>query len=309
MTRGLSGLRLWTAAGEPVKLPFLGDGCTRAVFSPDGSRVAAAGPWGIWLWSPEAENLAAQRLPQSAEVRSLALNSNGTRLATYSSDKSLLIWDTTAGKVLGEPITCRVPLGSQSYPRLTFSPDGERLVIDQTNADLIDVNSRKTVDVQHDNRSVAAALAAASRSTFDKQFAHIAFRPDGRVLATCGRDHTVRTWDAATLKPLGPVLKYSPDAEAEFSPDGNLLLVRAGGYMQLWDYKNDKTLGQKMPVSQKTLWIANNSLLTARGGVFLWNVATGHLARPPIGQRQPCERWRSGRMTRRWPRLMGKDFM
>jgi WD40 repeat protein len=51
----------------------------------------------------------------------------------------------------------------------------------------------------------------------------MAFSPDGRRLVTGSWDHTVRIWDADTLKPAVR-LEYRANVFAtDFSPDGKLL--------------------------------------------------------------------------------------
>jgi WD40 repeat protein len=65
----------------------------------------------------------------------------------------------------------------------------------------------------------------------------VAFSPDGRLLATVGRDTTARVWDSATGQQLRTLTGH--DAEVEgvaFSPDGRLLATASDDRTaRVWD--------------------------------------------------------------------------
>ncbi len=61
----------------------------------------------------------------------------------------------------------------------------------------------------------------------DSGFLHdVQFSPDGRLVATCSSDHTVRIWDTTTGASAGPALNHSGWVfSAQFSRDGQRLLT------------------------------------------------------------------------------------
>jgi hypothetical protein len=71
----------------------------------------------------------------------------------------------------------------------------------------------------------------------NKQVNDVTFSPDGRLLASCSEDKTVRVWDPATGEPLRTLTGHVNSVEGvAFSPDGRLL-ASGGAFdaVRLWD--------------------------------------------------------------------------
>src|SRR5262249_45049874 len=74
--------------------------------------------------------------------------------------------------------------------------------------------------------------------------ADVAFRPDGKQLASCGLDRTVRLWDVATRNP-GAVLRGHTDTvhRVAYSADGRLLASASEDRtVRLWDAATSEAL-------------------------------------------------------------------
>jgi WD40 repeat protein/serine/threonine protein kinase len=155
-------------------------------------------------------------------VYSVAFSPDSKRLATAGADATTRVWDLDTGKeVLA--FKGHAGRGTGEVTSVAFSPDGNRIA------------------------SGGYREARVWDATTGKELLHlqghtgwvvkVAYSPDGRLLATAGRDHTVKLWEAAsgeeqyTLKGHTGLLTC-----LAFSPDGRTLA--SGGedrQVKVWD--------------------------------------------------------------------------
>jgi hypothetical protein len=211
---------------EPIPAPRR-DG-TRALLSRDGGTLALSAPDGLSVWDaawmrPRLE-LPAGGLP----TRPVALAADGRWLAAQDGDpgrpERVHLWDVATG-----------------LTRASWDVDGPvRNLASSPDARLLVVGTRESPRAPTHRISLWEASDAGHRASLVTDYPaswQVVVAPDGRRLATVGRDGSIQVWDLSTHS-LDRVIdaRERPVRSLAFSPDSRLL---AGGTVYgsvlLWD--------------------------------------------------------------------------
>ncbi len=205
-------VRSWQSDGTPA-------------FLPDGLRLVAGGGDALTLFNLEGHPL--RRLPS---VGGRATPSPDGRRLAVSGPEAVVILDAENGAEMarlphgpGESEARKSRYFSGEGPGLAFSPDGSRLVVATSPVRIWDLTTGRPLH----------ALVG-----HDGQVLGVAFRPDGREVATAGADATVRLWDVETGDERS-LLRGHPEwiPCVAFHPEGWSLASGGGhaGDLRLWD--------------------------------------------------------------------------
>ena len=176
-----------------------------------------------------------------------------------------------------------------------YSPDGETIAIGSTNAMMVvagrtEARIPSTTGFIVQLRDVPTAEKKTTLRLQTQRVAFIAYSPDGKVIATAGRDRTGNTlqlWDAQTGERQG-TLETHVDGDSisslVYSPDGKTIATagsQADNTVELWDaqtgaHKTTLT-GHKKKVNAIAYSPDGDSIVSgSRDGTGrLWDVATG----------------------------------
>jgi WD40 repeat protein len=116
---------------------------------------------------------------------------------------------------------------------------------------------------------------------------HIAWSPNGKVLATSSKDQTIRLWDSYSGELLKVARGHVRDVtQLAWSPDGEILA--SGSWDKticLWDTKTWQVLREKQINSVYSLtWSPNGNTLAwgaADKTVWVWDIRTGAVHQTP----------------------------
>lgn len=269
-------------------------------FSPDGKMLSLIGgkPFSrgeIRLYDAENFMLKRQLVAHQEVILAQAFSPDSKRLATASFDKTVEIWDVDNGKRLSH-------IGDHSdvVNCVAFDPEGRRLasagmdriakLSNATTGDGIltispEANGIMAVAFSPDGNFLLTTgespeilwwdLAKIGESVSDfgwkpvrKISGHLDkvydmhFSPDGKLIATCGADKTIRIWDGTT----GLLARTLIDSDAllyslAFSPDSKRIAAAgADGLTHVWDVEKGLllvTLVQKPSgIRGRSSWIA-----------------------------------------------------
>ncbi|MFF8192529.1 helix-turn-helix domain-containing protein [Streptomyces bobili] len=195
-------------------------GTIRAVFSPDGTRLAVAGGKGwVRIWRLSTGALHTVRTGRGQSVRTLAFTPDGRTLAVVNVEDSggdqVTLLDAATSRTQRT-----IKPSSRSPLTLAFSPDGHTLATASAGNGLVETWDARTGRLQ-DSFSASGEVES------------LAFSSDGRTLATSSA-RGVQLWDLATSQPRRTLPTPSPGVVA-FSPDGRTLAISTGSSVELWN--------------------------------------------------------------------------
>ncbi len=263
---------VWEAAtGRLVARLNHPGGCRQMIFSPDGKRLATftggkivgstssdetsalekqMGQRTVKVWDPSTGSRIFELVHDDA-VHDLAFSADGRWMITSSWDNTARLWESETGRELAR---LAEPAGVGETAQIWESPP------------------HQGAPLQHEGPVTA-----------------VAFSPNGKWLATAGRDRAARLWETATGRETARLAHPEEVTQLAFSPDGRLLATGMGDDRQ--DKQRPTTVGLwEVPSGSRTVSLPHAGVVTclsfspigsqlATGGVDgivrLWDTSGG----------------------------------
>jgi WD40 repeat protein len=212
------------------------------------------------------------------EVTGVAFGAGDERLASAGDDLTVKIWDLRTGQQsLGLDIVARRANG------LAFSPDGQRLAIGSADG---------VVQILDGTPLAGAPLAGRDAGQLLTMEGHahavvaLAYRPDGRQIASASRDGTAKVWDADSGQDLLTFRGHQAVlTSVAWTSDGRRVASASwDGTVRVWDPATgveilDALDAKAGPVYGVAFNRNGSALATPHhdGSVRVWEAATGQL--------------------------------
>jgi len=231
-------VRVWDMASAKEVFAFPVDSATswsKATFSADRTKFAIADWPTLKVWdTATGKRIFAVSGAKRDHFLSVAFSPDGKRIAAGSwPQPGVQIWDILSGEE-----TLNLGRTFEPVNGIAFRPDGRSLAGISADGTLRIWNAKtgqETLNLRG-HLDVVPPLAAFDRSV------SVSFSPDGKRVATCSSDGTLRIWDAASghlvldFRSDTGWKQYRTWASVAFSPDGNYLASATGdGTVKIWN--------------------------------------------------------------------------
>jgi WD40 repeat protein len=254
-------LRFWDAMGESGVRVLTGHrgGVNCVVFSPDSQTLVSAGDDAtVRFWEvasgKEMRSFTQETGGHTGIVKSLSFGPDGRQLASCGRDSRAIIWEVSTGKII------QSIRASHQYVGVAVHPDGQSLVLaGGGQVEILAISDGKLVKnlpgyvaaLSGDGKWLASSTETGIKVwdmtggndsrlfTSDILLSpdHLAFSPDGTLLAEGRRDGTARLWDVAGGRELHVLRGHSNMVTSvAFSPDGQRLATASHDRgVRIWD--------------------------------------------------------------------------
>jgi WD40 repeat protein len=268
----------------------LSSGVAAVTFSPAGRQLTAGGYDGIvyiYEFNRPAQTLgqSPMRLHHNYSVWCAVFSSDGTVLATGDLEGNIILWDTAAGKPLGDPLAGH----DAEVLSLAFSPDGDMLASGASDGSVVlwdlekdDADSASLTGYKH--RARRSLLGFKCNLSSRCSVTSLSFSPDRSMLASA-IGNTVVLWSLAPQERLGAVLTQNVYSDGiAFSENGRSLAVLDDeGKVYVGNSVSQAMLADPFNYKSRLLSAAlspdGNTLAagSAEGSIGLWDITSRRL--------------------------------
>jgi len=264
-----STVNFWDVAiARPIGA-LIGGALGAVTFSPNGQILAASTLHGAGLWNLSTRREIGRPVRITEPAQGVVFSPDGKTFATAGISAQL--WNVASRRQIGRS----APDGSTSEQAVSFSPDGEYLVIGSGDGQGDAAGKAWLWDTQ------TLRLVGRPMSNGDNSLSAVAFSPNGRLIATA--DEQVRLFNATTQRPVGAPLASGRGTinDMAFSPGGSMIAVATDTGATLWDVATQHQIGSAVNVgvgSVDAIAFSPDGMVLATAGedgaIRLWDVAS-----------------------------------
>jgi len=248
---GTTGERWETATCRSLAAPSLVAGTRGIAFSPDGRVLAMRSDGGgissvVGLCEADTGRVIGLPLAHGTRVSSVCFSQDGRTVASLDVDGSNRFCDAGTGEPIGEPFWQRTE-GNFYEPR--FGGDNKSYLTIERHADkkyyLLEWK------IPTDRPANPLSEPTLVHELFDRTLAPQPFwarSPNGTLAANVYNNGTVVVREAASLRPVGPVVRHRRAVLAvAICPDGQTLATgSADATAQVWDFRSGRSIGSSL---------------------------------------------------------------
>ena len=256
-------------------------------YSPDGTLLVVATTIGIWVYDTVMYKEQALLTPKNKNVERILFDPTGTAMASVEGLSGLTLWDVKA-----HIPQKRFRLNSSPFGKPIFSPDGSTLAT--TDYRDILLNDAVTGENKHKLKGHEEFIVSLS------------FSPDSQILASGGKDTSIRLWDVDTGKQKKTLRGHADTVHnLSFSPNGSTLIsVSEDNSIYFWDVSTGvrkNVLAEKGLITEqldasetleKVFFSSDDSTLVTvkfNNTIRLWDTTTGTLKQTINSQEKGIE--------------------
>lgn len=271
---GTGDILRWDVVSRSLRAPTLTglDTVSAIAFSPTGESLIAGGRQATAVWNlarPRAELLGGHL----GAVTAVAFSSDGRTFASAGADRTIILWDYPVPPRFGQSLATH----THGAAHIAISPDGATIASGGDSGQIF-VSDRDGV-----LRHVLPANAGVKDLVFD---------PQGRDLAAAYGDGSIRLWDVASGRSVGPPIRNPQGAvySIAFDHTGTRLVSGgADGTVRLWDVRTRNELGRPLTGNSGAVWAVafspDGTRIAAAGDgrtILLWDAQTERPLEPPL---------------------------
>lgn len=212
-----------------IVMRFEMDGEAHTVaYSPDGTRIVAAGTDGVAkVWDVRDGRQILELQGHRGPIWQAVYSPNGELIATAGDDATVKLWDANSGELI-----MTLSGHTASVGGVAFSPDGKFL------ASASEDTTWKIWNISSGN----VILSGPPRENDRVQMIGVAFSEDGSRIATTSWDGFVEVWDARTGEQVSWLINTEPQPIFDLDMNGGQLASTSASNIRISDVMSGEVL-------------------------------------------------------------------